>query len=236
MRINIEKLVQLLDGREVKYSGHITSVIGLVGEDINTEIFIDYLKTRKSIKDKDIEIESKVNTGRKKGPHLDRWIRAGKNLYQVEIKNWCSFQFGGYELPLNVKKQEIGVEASKKWERELRDYYENKEEINKVNKVLVEMKVPVKLSSYRKNVQPLVIHWMPISNNGVKPFFSVPIKFLGLNNSFPINFKFTKVNYFSSSIYLRELIKNGKEELDLNLPNFKTRIEMVNQFINIKIK
>lgn len=231
MKVNIKALVQLLDGHESKWSGHITSVIGLVGEDINATVFVDFLKRIKGVKAE--VLPDIVTPGQQKGQRLDRWIQTRSTLYQSEIKNWCSFQIGGYQLSSDATKQEVEKLANKNWMRELKEHYKNPKVFGKVSKVLTKMKIPNHLLKYHSKIEPLVIHWMPISNSRATPFFSVPVKSLGLNKYLLSKTQFDKVYYFSSSLYLRELLKSGVTKLDMNLPNVKTRLTALKTFLNL---
>jgi len=241
MKINIKALVQLLDSHESKWRTHITSVIGLVGEDINAAIFVDYLKRWKKV---NAEVSSdKVKPKTLKGKRLDRWIIAGNKLYQVEIKNWCSFRIGGYTLPLGATEKVVEELANKNWKRELIEQWGNGgdnrtgksrhgiKEFGRVSKVLSEMNLSDNLLKYKNRLKPLVIHWMPISNKKTESFFFLSVKSMGLSNYINNRIKFDRVYYFSSSLYLRELIKSGKKTLDLDLPNVKIRLNALNTFL-----
>lgn len=233
--VNLTKLIEVFDEHNNKYKGHTTPVIGFIGEDLNAAIFTDYLIRRK--KAKNVEILSyPVNTGqeRVRGRELDRWIKADNILYQTEIKSWCSFQIGGYKLLLESTEQKTKELANEKWERELNEHYNNIENFGKVSKVLAKMKIPDDLIKKCKIVEPLVIHWMPISKKEATPFFSHPIKNLGMNAKFAkqIQKTFATVNYFSCSLYIRELIsKDKKENLDLVLPNVGVRMDIIKKLM-----
>src|SRR3989344_1538577 len=123
-RVNLIDLIKVFDERNVAYKWHTTPIIGLIGEDLNAAIFKDYLLRKK--KARTVKVFSyPVNTGQMggQGPRLDRWIKADKKLYQAEIKNWCSFQIGGYKLSLGTPESEVEELANEKWKRELREHY-----------------------------------------------------------------------------------------------------------------
>ena len=113
IKINLVNLIEIFDERKDKYKGHTTSVIGIIGEDLNAAIFADYLIRRKKAKNVEI-LPYPVRQNEAQGLHLDRWIKTNNTLYQTEIKSWCSFQVGGYELPLNSTEQKINKWARKK--------------------------------------------------------------------------------------------------------------------------
>lgn len=237
--VNLTKLIEVFDEHNNAYKGHTTPIIGFIGEDLNAAIFADYLIRKEKVKNVEI-LSCSVNTGqeRVRGRELDRWIKADNILYQTEIKSWCSFQIGGYKLPLEATEQNTKKLANDKWERELNGQYNGISDIKslgkgKVSKVLVKMKIPDGIKGH-KTVMPLVIHWMPISKKETIPFFSHPIKDLGLDKKFAkqIQKTFTAVNYFSCSLYIRELINKDKvESLDLVLPNVDMRMNIIKKLM-----
>lgn len=238
-RVNLIKLIEIFDEHNNAYKGHTTPIIGFIGEDLNAAIFADYLIRREKVKNVEI-LSCPVNTGqeRVRGRELDRWIKADSILYQTEIKSWCSFQIGGYKLPLSATEQNTKKLANEKWGKELNGQYNGINNIEslgkgKVSKVLVKMKIPNETKGY-KTVRPLVIHWMPISKKETTPFFSHSIKDLGLDKKFAkqIQNTFSTVNYFSCSLYIRELInKDGIKSLDLILPNVDMRINIIKELM-----
>ena len=79
------------------------------------------------------------------------------------------------------------------------------------------------------NVEPLLIYWMPVSNSGTgnpEPFFQIPIRELGLPDTF-VRAPFETLNVFSVSLYLRQLLKSGVGTLSLSLPNAERRIQVL---------
>jgi len=242
MNIDLIKLIKVFDEHNEEYQGHTTSIIEIFGEDLNAGLFKHYLDNLTKKKTKILPYKVKTGWPQGKGPQLDRWIKAGKILYQTEIKSWCCFQTGGgYKLPINASVEKIKKEVERKWQRELgREYVVNNKttkDIASVNKVLVEMKVPKEIKKEEFNkVKPLVIHWMPISAKGVKPFSSVSLKSIGIKNiktkenkSIKIPESFKEINYFSCSLYIRELLNKNITELNLNLPNANKRIDIINE-------
>jgi hypothetical protein len=236
MKINIERLVEFFDSRNPSYRTHVTAIIGLIGEDLNSALFADYLNRTDEFAKAQV-LGYQMSTGRLKGPRLDRWILADKILYQSEIKNWCSFAIGGYTLSLSAPDKEVQDLARKYWRREKEDNYENCKEYGRVSKVLASMNIPADFNDKKLDLRPLLIHWMPISSRGLKPFFSVPVRSLGLDKRFTKQIKFKCLYYFSCSLYLRELIKKGYRFLNLDLPNYEKRVNLLKSFLIInKIK
>lgn len=229
-RVNLIKLIEVFDECDNAYKGHTTPIIGFIGEDLNAAIFHDYLIRRKKVTDvKILPYKVTEKRGLVRGRELDRWIKANKTLYQTEIKNWCCFQIGGYKLLLSDSTEKVKKLANEKWKKELSGQYNNIKEFGKVSKVLAKMKIPNDLVKKHNTVKPLVIHWMPISKKEAMSFFSHPVKDLGMNRNFTkqIQEDFSEVNYFSCSLYIRELINEGKKELNLNLPNVDVRTNII---------
>ena len=74
---------------------------------------------------------------------------------------------------------------------------------------------------------------MPISNNEAVPFFSHLVKDLGMGKKLTkqIQKDFREVNYFSCSLYVRELISEGVLELNLDLPNVQARMGIMKKLM-----
>jgi len=237
VRVGLHDLIRVFDEHNVLYKGHTTPIIGFIGEDLNAAIFTHYLANREGSKNARV-LPYPVNTGQKRvrGRELDRWIKSDKVLYQTEIKNWCSFMLPSYKLLVGATDQERGKLAKEKWEVELKKHYRGSEEFGMVSKVLLVMKIPKDLIKKYKVVKPLIIHWMPISNKKMRPFFSCSVEKLGMSTKLmrQVPKSFTKINYFSCSLYIRELIDEGKKNINLSLPNVGIRMEILKKLINLK--
>lgn len=230
MKLDIEQALHLFDEKAEnnRLKGHATSMVGFLGEDLNAAVFAHY---GKSIGVKVKLLPDKVTTGRQKGPRLDRWILWQKSksvLYQAEIKSWSSWAIGSRPLLLTAKDYEIANAAKKDWERELKEDYYKKNISGKVSKALKEMVVPKEFIKTR--VEPLVIHWRVINPKGIEPFFRVHVK--QLNIKFKTNF--SKINYFSVSLYLRKLLKKRKKYINLEMPNVEKRLKIVKNLLRKK--
>lgn len=91
--LNIKDLLKYFDLRESSKKGDATSIISVVGEDLNSAIF-------KHFREKEFNEKVKIfdditpTTGNNAGKRLDRWILEEKGryktFYQAEIKNWCA--------------------------------------------------------------------------------------------------------------------------------------------------
>ncbi|OHA58518.1 MAG: hypothetical protein A2571_01955 [Candidatus Vogelbacteria bacterium RIFOXYD1_FULL_44_32] len=242
MKINIKETLKFFDQRQ-NSRGHASAIAGVVGEDLNAFVFKHYMEFE--LKAKTVKIfAGPVKQGTKKGKWLDRWIyveeRDGtKILYQCEIKSWSAAAFGGQDL---LEKEGLESDDTKKvalnhWEKQKKLFSKDKEP-NLVTKTLVRMdpnrnkEVKEFLKERRINKKdykqkPLLLYWMPISNEEDRtPFFSE--KVLKLKINFKSNFK-EKLYIFSVSLYLRKLGK--KKFLPLNMPNVKKRIDILNKIV-----
>ena len=90
------------------------------------------------------------------------------------------------------------------------------------------MKPPEKYKNIK--IEPLIIYWMPIcKDEELTPFFSVPVK---LFNNPEIAESFEKLNVFSVSLYLRNVLKNNLlKSIEVNMPNVKNRLKILNDLI-----
>src|SRR3989344_2781037 len=227
MKINIEEAISFLDNPEKSDSRQATSIISIIGEDLNTYAFKHYLENNENAH---VEILScSVTTGKNKGKRLDRWICVERNgtkiLYQCEIKNWGATAIGGKRLEKNANNDSKLKVAEINWKRQLNEAFSKGEYPNGVTKVFVKMKPPKEYEGMK--VEPLILYWMPLANiPKLNPLFKTPI--LTFNNQ-NIKTEFTEINIFSVSLYLRSLLENGTKEIELDMPNVKRRLEILDK-------
>jgi hypothetical protein len=231
MKINLKETLEFFDERKPENKGQPTSVIGVIGEDLNASLFKHYMEGEGY----DVNtLDNCVTTGSKKGPRLDRWVLASKAgervMYQTEIKNWCGWAIGGYNLSLEAGSEEMRAVLSHTWNRQMHRDFTLKKYPNHITKVMVPMKIPTEYKEMDILVEPLLIYWMPITNNTENPscFFSVSKKDLPGIGETPFN----KLNFFSASLYLRSLWKDGKTKVELEMPNVEKRISALDNIIN----
>lgn len=230
MKINIEETIKFFDDTP-SGGGLASSVVGLIGEDLNAWAFKYFMEKERNAEVK--ILTNKVTTGSQKGKRLDRWIYIKEKnkeiLYQCEIKNWSSTAIGGRHLRLDADLNEKQKVAQYYWNHQLKTELLDKKYPGNVTKVLLDnMKIP---DGYKNiEVKPLIIYWMPISNtNELRPFFKVSV--LSLNNP-KIKSTFKDLNIFSVSLYLRELLnKSNKKEITIEMPSVKNRLDVLNKII-----
>jgi len=224
MKLIIKELLDFFDSRNSAEKGNVTPIVGLLGEDLNASIYRHYRKNEVEI------LNGNVTQGVRKGKWLDRWILDKKNhkLLQCEIKNWSAAAVGGKELKYNASDKEIeSVSFDYYWKREINGNLSKKgEEHKRVIKVLFEMKKPKQYCDLK--VEPLLIYWMPITNDktSLNALSNVSVKKLRLSIRSP----FPTLYIFSVSLYLHSLLKKGKKTIELDMPNFTHRMKILESF------
>lgn len=230
MNFSLRNLLTFLDDPERGDNRHSSAVTGIIGEDLNAATFAHYLE-KDGVREATISTDS-TTPGTRRGKRLDRWIQARNKktgeqiLYQCEIKNWAASAIGGHRLAVDCNEDEVMKAATHYWKGQLKTFQAS-EHPNNVTKVFMPMRLPEQYTGSK--VEPLLIYWMPMSNSGngnPEPFFRVPIRELGLPDTF-VHAPFETLNIFSVSLYLRQLLKSGIDTLSLSLPNAERRIQVL---------
>ena len=228
----MRNLLTFLDDPKRGDNRHVTAIIGVVGEDLNAALFAHYLE--KGGSHTVTVLNESPRPGTMHGQRLDRWIYAIEHesreeaLYQSEIKNWAASAIGGKKLPIECSESDMQAVIEHYWSHQLTTVFQSKKQPNGVTKVLLPMKVPEQYGHVE--VEPLVIYWMPVLNpkdKSSRPFFTVSLADLGVTETFPTSFKY--LNFFSASLYVRQLLKSGVETLHLSMPNAERRIEVFSE-------
>ncbi len=103
----VKELLHFFDEKPDWSRGQATSVVGVIGEDLNTACFQSYLESTggsaKVLTDTKSSKPLSVTTGKQKGPRLDRWMDVNwpdgsSTVFQTEIKNWSAHAIGGKVL------------------------------------------------------------------------------------------------------------------------------------------
>jgi len=230
MKFNIEKLLEFLDSPDTQADGsidvrngnrgHATSIIGLIGEDLNAAVFKHYTNNKAEI------LPENVVQGFKKGKWLDRWIadHDKKVLYQCEIKNWAGASLGGRTLPVHTTIEEQQDVATYNYARLINDFSIDKDHPSNLSKVLLPMRVPERFVSY--TVRPMLVLWMLITDDlkTMHPHFTI--------SNLPITDTFSEMDIFSVSLYLRQLLANGVTSVELDTPGVEKRLSIINNFLS----
>lgn len=220
-KINISKIIELYDMQNRENSKHISSITGLIGEDLLSGLLKHYLCRNED--GVDVKIDESVTPKQKgkNGKMLDRWILKLKDgnpevCFQTEIKNWSSHSLSGVKFNFNIKSpMDFDTNKSEEIFNKIWDNANGEIIHPSVKKVLFEMNN--KPSDFNVKAQPLVCFWMPIMNNSnIQPFFTV--------NHENINKKgFDYLSFFSGSIYLRSLLYSRIYDIDIEMPNLIKR-------------
>ena len=219
--IKRQALLDFYDQRPKKRaSSPVSAITGLLGEECVLQLI------RRHLKGKILDFPCK--TRGQKGPRLDGWIKAGRNLYQVEVKNWCSHSMGGDSFPEGPRCQLEHACSN------LADFLKQPRNIKKVWKVLAQMdraKLPTK-----RRPTPLLAFWAPVALPGatkLRPLFRCPVA--------PYGKWIRKAGYkpqpgvdavwiFSASLYLRKL---RSPTIRLPMPNTASRLKVLTELIEI---
>jgi len=225
MKLNIKELLDFFDDKKDSQKGDANAIMAILGEELNAAVYKHFRNNKVEI------LSNSVLPGTVKGKWLDRWIVDIKNkkLYQCEIKNWAATAIGGKQLKSNANNEEIKKVVNYYWNRELKIRFSKElEHPNHVTKVLLKMKSPKEFEKLK--VEPLVIYWMPVSSdkNGLNPSSILSLKGLNLIKEN----KFTELNIFSVSLYIRELYRKGKKIIELDMPCFEHRVKLLNNLSN----
>lgn len=213
MKIAIENLIRIYDTAEHHdIHEHVSAITGMIGESISMGILKHYFLNANEqvsveiLKNKPRE-QMAVGVHKNKGKRLDGWMSVKTDetiFYQIEIKNWSAHSIAGYrskKLSLNCDKEAL---------KEFADYkFKDQWNVNKgtfsdglhyVSKVLKKMETPNSASYSNANtiIEPLICYWYPISpKERFASFFRLDCQ----------NEEFKHVNFFSLSLYLRELLE-----------------------------
>ncbi|KKQ95682.1 MAG: hypothetical protein UT20_C0024G0011 [Candidatus Levybacteria bacterium GW2011_GWA1_39_11] len=222
IKLNVKEIINLFDVKSDDVRYDITSVIGVVGEDLGAALFKCYYeeKSGKKVTVSPSTVLSKRNPdGTKKGPRLDRWIyvQHSKNkstAYQTEIKNWSAYAIKARKVGMDNKT--IPAVGLLNWKDRIKRLQER--EKNGENKVFYPMKKPADLPN-KATIEPLIIYWSVLSKDGrnLDPYFRATMPIKG----------FKKLNVFSMSNYLRSI---KKKELTLDMPGAEKRIRHLKKY------
>lgn len=221
MKLNVQELLDFFDNKKDDIRHDISSVIGVVGEDLGATLFKHYYEATFG---KKVTISPfPVVSGTMKGPRLDRWIYVEQSkdkliAHQTEIKNWSAYAIGARKVDVDPKT--IPAIGLLNWKDRIK-LLKHKDK-NRENKVFYPMKKPI---DFPKStiLEPLIIYWYVLSKDGknLNPFFNVNMPIKG----------FKKLNVFSMSNYLRSI---KKKEITLDMPSAEKRIRLLSKYFPIR--
>ncbi|MFZ4798540.1 MAG: hypothetical protein ACOYMA_13670 [Bacteroidia bacterium] len=216
--IEIKNIIKFYDEQDRNVSGQVSSITGLIGEDLGAGLIQHYFK---ALHRNCIIYNDSPTEGTKKGKWLDRWIKvkntneSNYTYYQTEIKNWSSHSIGGKKIALSASLLELNAYAKARFDEQW-NYTADTLKNDNVSKVLKEMKKhPGILED--DEIKPLICFWYPIFHqdniNPIDELFEVGCSLT----------KFRKVTFFSMSTYLRKLLAKGTTEIQIEAPNIEAR-------------
>lgn len=217
MKLNLTELVNFFDTKNSENIGHVSSINGVIGEDLMLALLKNYLGKLVD----ELVFHTEKPTQGARGFRLDKWIEIQKDgssfLYQTEIKNWTSHSLRGIEHPLCLEPQKDIELSLKKWN--------NRFDINKMTlKDKEARKVLAKMKPFKNQleVRPLICFWEPMNPDGTKEeFFNVTVN----------SENFDSLDIFSASNHVRNLITNGNTTLECELPEVENRLASLSKFL-----
>ena len=238
--INRHDLLSFFDVKSRESSGHISAIVGVVGEDLGIALLRKCLLDQHGTTSRVITeggVPKTPTNGTGKGHRLDRWLLADVNssskrtLYQVEIKNWSATAIGGRELQLDADPAILRAYKQERWLKH-RDSERGSFRHKYVEKVLSRMKIPTTADDdsgqlrpilppiQPHEVEPMLCFWWAVHPNGDdESLFSYSLP-TGHTSGF------SSLTVFSMSSYLRSL---PDDELVLEMPVASRRIEWLNR-------
>ena len=234
LKIRPEELLRFFDEKPESSIGHATSIVSIVGEDLNAACFQHYLQSQGA---ESSILDDPVTTGRRKGPRLDRWIDVvwadkSRTVFQTEIKNSSAHAIGGAVLNVSATPEEVAEYRQARW-----DHHWNIQcqtfNSHITAKVLARMRPPGGVDE--DSVRPLLIFWEAIGPQDKTEdhlfrveatcdfAFSLPNTW-PTPSEYPDAWGFQELWVFSVSSYLRSI---QDASIELNMPNAAHRLRVL---------
>ena len=239
LTLNVKDVLSFFDHISSTSNGHVSAVVGVVGEDLGISLLQRCLRDQRGIISRVITKSGMPTTptnGTGRGHRLDRWLLADasgdqkRTLYQVEVKNWSATAIGGKELRVDADESVVRSFRKERWLSHW-DADQGCFRYEIVGKVLSRMKLPTQMDDeirqltlisppfQQTEVEPLVCFWWATHHNGEdESLFRFPL-------ADPVN-GFTGFWVFSMSNYLRSL---KQPEITLEMPSAARRIDWLNK-------
>ena len=246
LTLNIREALKFFDQQPDDSIGHATALAVLMGEDLASAAFLHCLENSGGKKLR--VLPGRVKRTGKYGPWLDRWISADYRcrnlLFQAEVKSTSAHGMTGVPVPVCIDENELQEQKQKAWEREW-DSVKRTLRDKAYRKVLVRMDPPKEYIAGRELV-PLLLSWRLLGapeneEAGVKHIVDgghlFRINQPG-NTPYPqprgrprlvMNFK--ELWVFSVSSYFRSLLDSGKQQIKLDMPEAKARLDFLKNIV-----
>lgn len=249
----VEDLLRFFDEKPDWADKHATSIVGIVGEDLNAACFQHYLKTKGAdanvLRYPSSNKPLSVTTGKRKGPRLDRWIEVywgdgSKTVFQTEIKNWSAHAIGGETLSVCATSEKVTDYKEKRWEGPSGHWYTPNHTLREAYtaKVLLRMKPPHSVD--KKSIRPLLIFWEAIGPRSQADNHLFSINAPTLEFPFPLPdtwpnpsesaemWGFPELWVFSVSSYLRSIQDARVDTIELDMPDAVARLRILNRLFS----
>ncbi|MSV34356.1 MAG: hypothetical protein EXQ47_01985 [Bryobacterales bacterium] len=239
LTLNVKDVLSFFDHISPISNGHVSAVVGVVGEDLGIALLQRCLRHQHGIVSRVITkggMPITPTNGTGKGHRLDRWLLADasddhkRTVYQVEVKNWSATAIGGKELRVDAPDSTVRSFRKERWLSHW-DADQGRFRYEIVGKVLDRMKLPAQMDDVsgkltaisppfqQAEVEPLVCFWWATHHSGEdESLFRYPLVH-------PVN-GFMGFWVFSMSNYLRSI---QDTEIELEMPSAARRIQWLNQ-------
>ena len=233
--VDVKEILHFFDEKPDWSLKHVSSVVGVVGEDLNSACFQHYVETAMGAK---VTVRTEpVTTGRRKGPRLDRWIVVdwpdqAKTAFQTEIKSWTAHAVGGRMLPIRATPEQVAIYKQPRWQM-MWDPNRRTLTFSEIAKVLVPMKPPPDLEAVE--ILPLLIFWEVIGppDQAESHLFKTDGPTGGFSfeppGTWPDAGEFPALWVFSVSSYLRSIRESSVE---LRMPNVARRLRILRRLFS----
>jgi hypothetical protein len=236
--VNVRNVLEFFDEKPPGSDKHATGLVAVAGEDLGAGLFKHFLQNTQKAKVTILQGPDKrllsVTTGKKKGKRLDRWIQVAWSdgtltLFQTEIKNSSAHAFQGTPLKLDASSDEISERMRLEWQ-EIRDQLGG--ELNGLNKVLVPMARPRQVDE-SEGLAPLIIYWSVTHPEGQKDTSFFWYALTKSDHPNETEREFSRLAVFSMSTYLRMLLAQNVEEVQLWMPEASARMKWLSALFTL---
>ncbi len=244
-KLDLKKLIKFFDEKpeppEKNSIGHATALVSLFGEDLAFGLLKEYC-SRKNYEFSLLSRKCK-NEG-SSGSRLDGWvqIKTGKRKtfhFQTEVKNWSAHATDGKRIPLKICPDKYDAI---RFERFGREFTENNFP-KKVPKVLTVIEKPTKEKELLRcngipvdmkvNPLPLLCYWFALYPSEKKGKYRSVDKYFDTDEFFNLELgkgeNFKRLYVFSMSSFTRNLIRDGVNEIYVDMENLNPRMDWISE-------
>lgn len=200
---------------------HVSALTGVIGEDLILGLFLHFWESS-APRAGHVGVLQYQCRSAGDGRKLDAWLKRVdaqdriKELFQVEVKNWCyhSFAMLRQSLQADANVENVARVARSNWETCIAQQ-RNRDSLAKVK---CEMRRP-ETATRRTPITPLLCMWAPLTPPGarqLRPFWKLNCNGHYLNG----------VTFFSASLYLRSI---ETKTLKLRMPRAEKRLQLLEE-------